>query len=80
MSSYPPYWSRRNPPGTTSEIELVLSKKFTLLNFPEGTLFNRVNEVDPLTCAKSQGRMRIIAFIEGPEIAKKILKYLGLWD
>ena len=24
--------------------------------------------------------MRIIAFIEDPEIIKKILKYLGLWE
>ena len=43
-------------------------------------LIQKIYEVDPLTCAKCRGRMRIIAFIEEPEIVKKILKHLGLWD
>ena len=37
-------------------------------------------EVDPLTCPKCKGRMRILAFIEDEEVIKKILKHLGLWD
>jgi hypothetical protein len=57
---------------------------------PEGTsreyrknwarLIQKIYKVDPLTCPKCQGRMRIIAFIEDEEIIKKILKHLGLWD
>jgi len=37
-------------------------------------------EVDPLGCPKCFGAMRIIAFIEDPDVMKKILKHLGLWD
>ena len=37
-------------------------------------------EVDPLLCPKCFGAMRIIAFIEDPDVMKKILKHLGLWD
>ena len=42
-------------------------------------LIQKIYEVDPLTCAKCQGKMRIIAFIEDQEVIKKILKHLGLW-
>jgi hypothetical protein len=37
-----------------------------------------VDEVDPLTCPKCQGRIRIIAFIEDGEVIEKILKHLRL--
>jgi hypothetical protein len=37
-------------------------------------------EVDPLVCPKCFGAMRIISFIEDPDVMKKILKHLGLWD
>ena len=43
----------------------------------------KIYEVDPLTCPKCFGRMRIISFIEDEEVIKKIkkiLKHLGLWD
>lgn len=36
-------------------------------------------KVDPLTCPKCQGQMRIISFIEDQEVIKKILKHLGIW-
>ena len=42
-------------------------------------LIQKIYEVDPLTCPKCHGRMRIISFIEDEEVIKKILKYLGLW-
>jgi hypothetical protein len=42
-------------------------------------LIQKIYEVDPLTCPKCQGQMRIISFIEDQEVIKKILKYLGLW-
>ena len=43
-------------------------------------LIQKIYEVDPLTCAKCQGKMRIIAFIEDDEVVKKILKDLNLWE
>jgi len=43
-------------------------------------LIQKIYEVDPLTCPKCQGRMRILAFIEDDQVIKKILKHLGLWE
>jgi hypothetical protein len=43
-------------------------------------LIQKIYEVNPLTCPKCHGRMRIVVFIEQPEIIKKILKHLGLWE
>jgi len=43
-------------------------------------LIQKIYEVDPLTCTKCQGNMRIIAFIKDEEVIKKIPKHLGLWD
>ncbi|MBW1737359.1 MAG: transposase [Deltaproteobacteria bacterium] len=42
-------------------------------------LIQKIYKVDPLTCPKCHGRMRIISFIEDEEVIKKILKHLGLW-
>ena len=39
----------------------------------------QVYEVDPLVCPRCAGAMRIIAFIEQPEVIEKILTHLGLW-
>jgi len=44
-----------------------------------GGLIQKIYELDPLTCPKCQGKMRIIAFIEDPEIVKKIIKHLALY-
>ena len=43
-------------------------------------LIQKIYEVDPLTCPKCQGRMRILAFLEDEQVIEKILKHLGLWD
>jgi len=42
-------------------------------------LIQKIYEVDPLTCSKCRGIMRIISFIEEREVIKAILKHLGLW-
>jgi hypothetical protein len=42
-------------------------------------LIKQVSEADPLICPKCAGPMRIIAFIERPEVIEKILTHLGLW-
>ncbi len=40
----------------------------------------KVYETDPLVCPKCQGEMRTISFIDQPEVIKKILRHLGLWE
>ena len=44
-----------------------------------GAVILKIYEVDPLVCPKCSGAMRVIAFIEDPNVIKKILKHLGLW-
>ena len=39
-------------------------------------LIQKIYEIDPLTCPKCQGRMRIIAFIDDEDVIKKIFKHL----
>lgn len=36
--------------------------------------------VKTLTCSKCQGEMRIISFLDRPDVIKKILEHLGLWE
>jgi hypothetical protein len=38
-------------------------------------LIQKIYEVDPLTCPKCRGTMRIISFIEDREVIKAILKH-----
>ena len=40
----------------------------------------KVYETDPLTCPKCQGDMRIVSFIDQPDVIQKILQHLGLWE
>jgi len=42
-------------------------------------LIKQVYEVDPLVCPRCGSAMRIIAFIETPDVIEKILAHLGLW-
>ncbi len=42
-------------------------------------LIKKVYAADPLLCQRCGGAMRIIAFIEQPEVIEKILTHLGLW-
>jgi len=43
-------------------------------------LIQKIYEVDPLTCPKCSGKMKVISVIEDSEIVEKILKHLGLRD
>jgi len=43
-----------------------------------GRLIQKIYEVDPLSCPKCQGRMKIISFIDDEEVIEKILRYLDL--
>ena len=42
-------------------------------------LIRKVYLVDPLTCPKCGGRLRILSFIENPCVIEKILRHLKLW-
>ncbi len=42
-------------------------------------LIKKVYEADPLVCVRCGGAMRIIAFIDQPDMIEKILSHLGLW-
>jgi hypothetical protein len=43
-------------------------------------LIQKIYEVDPLTCPKCSGAMKVISVIEDGEVIKKILKHFGLWE
>jgi hypothetical protein len=43
-------------------------------------LIKKIYEVDPLTCPKCSGEMKVISVIENEDVIKKILKHLGLCD
>ena len=45
-------------------------------------LIKRVYEVDPLSCPKCRGQMKVVSFIEPPqgEVIEKILQHCGLWQ
>ncbi len=43
-------------------------------------LIQKIYQIDPLSCPKCQGLMKIISFIEDELLIKKILVHLGLWD
>jgi len=49
------------------------------LNRSWARLIQKIYEIDPLICPKCRGDMRIVAFIEGYKIVKKILDYLGIY-
>jgi hypothetical protein len=42
-------------------------------------LIQKIYEVDPLTCPKCGGVMRILSFIQDRQVIQAILKHLGLW-
>ena len=47
---------------------------------PWALLLERVFGVDVLACAKCQGRMKVIAFLEKPDAVRAILRHLGRRD
>ncbi|MFP3929213.1 MAG: hypothetical protein ACLFUP_09930 [Desulfobacteraceae bacterium] len=43
-------------------------------------MIQKIYEVDPLSCPKCNGAMRILPFIEDQDVIRKILSHLGLWE
>lgn len=59
-------------------IEPVLTSRAFRKNWAR--LIQKIYQVDPLLCPKCQGTMKIISFIEEPDVIRKILVHLDLWD
>ena len=59
---------------------LIYGRKNEVITCKNPSCGSGVWLVDPLKCPKCQGKMQILAFIEGEELIEKILKHLGLWD
>ena len=73
MTSSPPYWNPKAHQRHSVKTGLALSKKsMKLIPFAVLSLSSRRRG-----CS---GKMKILSFIEDPEVIKKILKHLGLWD
>ena len=43
-------------------------------------LIQKIYKVDPLTCPKCKGAMKINSFIDQPGVIKAILQHIGLWE
>ena len=67
---------------TDDTIPCILEPELTNKAFRRNwaRLIQKIYEADPLICPKCSGVMRVIAFIEDPNVIKKILKQLSLWD
>ena len=60
------------PPGSPPPPLKLPSRKWR-------DLIRQAWHVDPLLCPVCQNQMRVIAFIDHPEVVEKILRHLNLW-
>ena len=75
--------STGNHAVTTDEIEVIDISKYQPKNVPSITWRECIKKIwnnDPLVCPECQHEMFIISFIDQPQIIKKVLKYLNLWE
>jgi len=72
----------RKKANTDDTIPTVIPNEMSSKEFRQNwaRLIQKIYEVDPLTCPKSQRPMRIISFIEKLDIIERILRHLGLWN
>ncbi|MGD9826049.1 hypothetical protein [Desulfobacter sp.] len=72
----------RKKANTDDPIPTVIPNEMSSKEFRRdwARLIQKIYEVDPLTCPKCQGSMRIISLIEELDIIERILRHLGLWD
>ena len=66
-----------DPPATARHERAGVSPSAFRKNWAR--LIQKIYNVNPLICAKCQGRMKVIISIEEPDVIQKILKHLGLW-
>ncbi|MCJ7538712.1 MAG: hypothetical protein MUO88_03510 [Desulfobacterales bacterium] len=86
MARYYGYYSnvargKRKKACENDKIPCILESELSDKDFRRNwaRLIQKIYEVDPLVCPKCSGEMHVIAFIEDPDVIKKILKHLGLW-
>ncbi|HEA65720.1 MAG TPA: hypothetical protein ENI07_02695 [Desulfobacterales bacterium] len=87
---YPPWRSyysnvsrgKRKKADADDQIPCILEPALTDKAFRRNwaRLIQKIYEVDPLVCPRCSGAMRVMAFIEDPDVIKKILMHLGLWS
>ncbi len=65
------------PPGGPKKIA-VMRTQTDVVGGGTTCARRRVFGLDVLQCSRCQGKMRLIACIEEPDVAKKILEHLGL--
>jgi hypothetical protein len=72
---------KRHKAGSDAWIPCILEPDEGLKAYRKNwaRLIQKIYEVDPLTCPKCHGPMRIISFIQDQEVIEKILTHLGLW-
>jgi hypothetical protein len=87
MARYYGYYSnvargKRKKDGADDKIPCILEPELTGQAFRKNwaRLIQKIYEVDPLICPKCSGEMRVISFIEDPDVIQQILKHLGLWN
>ena len=66
--------------GDEPEVHIIEDETPGGLNRSWARLIQKVYEVDPLTCSRCGGQMRIIAFIEDYKVVRKILDHLGIYE
>jgi len=72
----------RRRSGAENAVPALMEPDLTLGEFRKNwaRLIQKIYHMDPLLCTKCQGVMKIISFIEEPDIIRKILAHLDLWE
>jgi len=72
----------RKKAGVDEEVPALIEPFVTSRAFRKNwaRLIQKIYHVDPLLCPKCKGTMKIISFIEEPDVIRKILVHLDLWD
>jgi hypothetical protein len=72
----------RKKAETDDDIPVIVKNEMSSQEWRQNwaRLIQKIYEVNPLTCPKCQGEMRVVAFIEDDQVIKKILMHLGLWE
>jgi hypothetical protein len=70
----------RKKAGRDNEVSALIDSDVSRKGFRKNwaRLIQKIFNVDPLVCPRCHGQMRVISFIEQPEIIEKILKHLDL--
>lgn len=59
---------KRKKAQTDNQLPCILEPELSPKEFRKNWVIQKIYEVDPLTCAKCQGSMRVIAFIENEDV------------